>query len=154
MRSTKKKLQVEQLEKKMDTLKNIALLEIPPKGWIFTIRDSLNISLRQLGNKLNITPQSVKEIEEREESKSITLKNMTEVAEALDMKLVYGFIPKDGSLQNLIEKKASALASQIVLRTSNNMSLENQENMPERINKAIEEKKAQLINELPRFLWD
>jgi hypothetical protein len=44
------------------------------------------------------------------------------------MQLVYGLVPKDGSLEALIERKAKQLATQIVLRTSNSMKLEEQEN--------------------------
>jgi transcriptional regulator with XRE-family HTH domain len=41
------------------------------------------MSLRQLGERLQISQQSVKEIEEREVSGSITLKSLRETAEAL-----------------------------------------------------------------------
>lgn len=154
MKNIKKRLQIEQLEKKMNLLKDASNFEIPTKGWVFTIRNTLNISLRQLGTKLKITPQSVKEMEEREESKSITLKSLNEIAEALDMKLVYGLIPKDGSLEKLIERKAQNIAKEIVLRTSHTMILEDQENITERLKIAIDEKKKQLLNELPKILWD
>jgi len=76
------------------------------------------------------------------------------VAEALDMQLVYGFVPKDGSLEALIERKVRELATQIVMRTSNTMKLEDQENSKERLGKAIEERAAALKNEMPRSLWD
>jgi len=70
------------------------------------------------------------------------------------MQLVYGFVPKDGSLEALIERKAEEKATQIVLHTSNTMRLEDQENSAERIKKAIEEKKNLFKNELPKILWD
>lgn len=41
----------------------------------------------------------------------------------------------DGSLDALIERKAKALATEIVLRTSNSMKLEDQENSMYRIEK-------------------
>ena len=44
------------------------------------------------------------------------------------MQLVYGFVPNDGSLDALIEKRANELATQIVMRTSNTMKLEDQGN--------------------------
>jgi hypothetical protein len=46
----------------------------------------------------------------------------------LDMQLVYGFVPNDGSLDALIEKRAKELATQIVMRTANTMKLEDQAN--------------------------
>lgn len=154
MANTKLKLQIEQLNKKFNILKSCKDIALPSKGWIFTTRNTLNMSLKQLGNKLNITAQSVKEIEQREQSKSITLKSLSEAAEALNMRLVYYLVPKEGSLKKMIEKRAYEVAKEIVLRTSHSMSLEGQENVPERIQKAIKDKTEEIKNELPRYLWD
>ena len=154
MINAKKKLQIEHLDKKFKLMKRFSSVDAPTRGWIFLVRKTLNISLKQLGNKLNITPQSVKEIEEREQNKSITLKNLSAAADALDMRLIYGLIPKDDSLEKLIERKSYEAANQIVQRTSHSMSLEEQKNQPERIKKAIEDKTKELQQELPRYLWD
>ena len=110
--------------------------------------------MQQLGRKLSITKQSIQDIENREKEGAITIKALSELGKALDMRLVYGFVPNDGSLDALIEKKAAQLAATIVLRTSNTMKLEDQENSRERIKKAIQEKTAELKNEMPKILWD
>ena len=70
------------------------------------------------------------------------------------MHLVYGLVPKDGSIEKLIDRKAKELATRIVLRTSNTMKLEDQENTQQRLKKAIEERTAVTKNELPKILWD
>ena len=127
---------------------------IPPTGWIKAIRTALGMSMQQLGRKLSITKQSIQDIENREKEGAITIKALSELGKALDMRLVYGFVPNDGSLDALIEKKAAQLAATIVLRTSNTMKLEDQENSRERIKKAIQEKTAELKNEMPKILWD
>jgi len=93
-------------------------------------------------------------MERREKDGSITIKALREVANALDMQLVYGFVPKDGSLDALVDRKARELAKQIVLRTSNTMKLEDQENSQERIGKAIEERATAIRSEMPKALWD
>lgn len=129
-------------------------LAVPPTGWTKAIRSALGMSLQQLGNKLGITRQSARAIEEREKDGSITIKSLREVGKALDMQLVYGFVPNDGSLDALIERKAKDLATQIVLRTSNTMKLEDQENTRQRIEKAIEERAFAIKNEMPKILWD
>jgi len=126
----------------------------PPIGWIKAIRTSLGMSLQQLGNKISITKQSVLDIERREQEGTISLKTLRESANALDMELVYGFVPKDGSLDALIERKAKELATEIVMRTSNSMKLEDQEISYGRIQKAIEERTISLKNEMPKILWD
>ncbi len=126
----------------------------PAAGWIKAVRSALGISLLQLGNKLSITKQSAQDIERREKDGSLTIKALRETANALDMHLVYGFVPKDGTLDALINRKAHELATQIVMRTSTTMKLEDQENSKERIRKAIEERTAIIKNEMPKILWD
>ena len=63
------------------------------------------MTMQQLGNKLGISKQGVLDIERREKDGSITIKSLKEVARAMDMQLVYGFIPIDASLDSLIEKR-------------------------------------------------
>lgn len=150
----KKKLQIEQLENKLSGFSTAQKVVVPPTGWLKAVRVSLGMSLQQLADKLSITKQSVQEIELREKEGAITLKSLRETANALDMHLVYGLVPKDGSIEKLIDRKAKELATRIVLRTSNTMKLEDQENTQQRLKKAIEERTAVIKNELPKMLWD
>lgn len=150
----KKSLLLQQLNSKMLAFAALKQVAMPPTGWIKAIRTALGMSMQQLGNKLSITKQSIQDIEQREKDGSITLKALKELGRALDMQLVYGFVPNDGSLDALIEKKATELATQIVLRTSNTMKLEDQENTKLRIEKAIEERTIIIKNEMPKMLWD
>lgn len=149
-----KKLQIEQLSSKLKSFKSVDKVSRPSIGWVKTIRTSIGMSLEQLGEKLGITKQSAQSLEKREVDGSITLKALEDAARALEMKLVYGFVPIDGSIEKMIEKKAKNLAKEIVLRTSGNMKLEDQENSPERIRKAIEERTKEIIEEMPKKLWD
>lgn len=150
----KRKLQIAQLEAKLKAFRPLLNISKPQIGWIKAIRTSLGMTMQQLANRLSIKKQSVQEIEQREKDGSISLKNLMDVAKVLDMELVYGFVPKDGSLDALINKKAHKLATKIVSRTSNSMKLENQENSRKRILKAIEERSAKLKLEMPKVLWD
>jgi hypothetical protein len=72
----------------------------------------------------------------------------------MDMQFVYGFVPNAGSLEALIEKRATALATEIVMRTANTMKLEDQSNSRKRIEAAIQERAAAIQNEMPKILWD
>ena len=149
-----KKLLVEQLDKKLKPFLGIEKIIIPDKGWIYNIRVALNMSLDQLGKKLNMTGQGIKKIEEREFSESISLKSLKEIGNALDMQLVYGFVPKQGSLENLVNIKAEELARKIVLRTNQNMKLENQGNSDKQIKRAIIDLTNELKSEMSKSLWD
>lgn len=132
-------------------LKQVAM---PPTGWIKAIRTAIGMSMQQLGNKMEISKQGVMDIEKREKDGSITIKSLREIARAMDMQLVYGFVPNDGSLDALIEKRATELATQIVMRTANTMKLEDQSNSKKRIEAAIKERATAIQNEMPKILWD
>lgn len=149
-----KSLQFDQLTRKIQALSALRNSITPSGGWVNAIRTAFGISLQQLGDKLSITKQSALDIEKREREGTITIKALREAARALDMQLVYGFVPMDGSLDALIERKAKELATQIVLRASHTMKLEDQENTEQRIKKAIEERTALLKSQMPKSLWD
>lgn len=150
----KQKLILEQVDRKIDLLKKAEELSIPSSGWVKAIRQALGMSLRQLGSKMGITAQSVKEIEERELNETISIKVLRQFANALNLKLVYGFIPQNKSLEAMIESKAYEIAATIVSRTSITMKLEDQENSAKRIKKAIDEKASEIKLEMPKYLWD
>ena len=150
----KKTLQLQQLNSKMLGFASLKQVAMPPTGWIKAIRTAIGMSMQQLGNKLHVSKQGVMDIERREKDGSITIKSLREIARAMDMQLVYGFVPNDGSLDALIEKRAIELATQIVMRTANTMKLEDQANSKKRIQAAIRERAAAIKNEMPKILWD
>ena len=154
MKNNKQQLLIQQTDKKLAVFTPLTSTIIPPKGWINTVRTSLNISLRQLGNRLKISSQSVKEIEEREANGTITLNSLKDAANELDWKLVYGFVSKHGSIEKMIEERAKKLATEIVMRTNTTMTLEDQQNSMERIEKAIAQKTVEIKFEMPKYLWD
>lgn len=154
MNRKNQKLLIEQIDMKLDPFKGMETLVIPQKGWINAVRSALKMTLRQYGKKLNVTPQSAKELEDREAKGSITIKSLKEAGLALNLKLVYGFIPMDGSIEKMIEKRAGEIAREILVRTSQSMKLEDQENKEERLRKALDAKIKDLIDNLPKYLWD
>ena len=148
------KLQIQQLNEKLNNLNGLQDLDVPTIGWIKAIRSSIGMSMEQLGKKLSITKQAVMDIEKREKEGAISVKSMQEIAKALDMKFVYGFVPNDGNLELMIEKRSIEIARKIVQRTSTTMKLEDQSNSKERLEKAIQERAAEIINKTPKILWD
>jgi predicted DNA-binding mobile mystery protein A len=96
----KKSLQLHQLNSKMLGFASLKKVAMPPTGWIKAIRTAIGMSMQQLGNKLNVSKQGVMDIEKREKDGSITIKSLREIARAMDLQLVYGFVPNDGSLHD------------------------------------------------------
>ena len=150
----KQKLLIEQVDEKLKSFEKAKAVPVPPKGWINAIRTTLNMTMEQLGKKLNITRQGAKRIEDSESKGSISLNSLKEVAKALDLKLVYGFVPNDGSIDNLISVKAEKLAQKIVLRTNQNMALENQGIRNDKIATTIKELADEIKREMKKSLWD
>ena len=148
------KLQFQQLNEKMNQLTGLQHVIMPPIGWIKAIRNGIGMSMEQLGKKLSITKQGVMDIEKREKEGAVTIKSMQELAKALDLKFVYGFVPNAGSLEQMIENRALEIATKIVERTSTTMKLEDQANSKERIENAIKERSSEIINKTPKILWD
>ncbi len=150
----KKKLLIEQLDQKLGHFQKAEVILVPDRGWINTIRTTLNMTMAQLGAKLQITRQGVKKIEESEAKGTITINSLKEAGEALDLKFVYGFVPKDGTIDNLIDSKAKILARKIVLRTNQNMKLEDQGIGDEKINDSIMDLANEIKREMRKSLWD
>jgi len=133
------KLLIEQLDKKLGIFSNTREIVVPERG---------------LGARLNITRQGVKRIEESEANATITLNSLKDVAQALDMRLVYALVPKNGNVDDLIQAKADALASKIVLRTNQTMKLEDQGIGDEKLAENIKELAYELKREMKKSLWD
>jgi transcriptional regulator with XRE-family HTH domain len=125
MKSQKQNLILEQVDRKLLAFNTLTDVMRPADGWLHAIRSGIKMSLRQLGEKLNVTPQSIKELETREKHGSVTIDALEKAGKALNMRLVSAY-----------------------------MKLEGQENSEERIEKAIEELTEELKREMPRYLWD
>jgi len=128
--------------------------ENPPNGWIYSIRMALGMSMRQLGKLAEITPQGVKDIETREKNGNITLASLEQIGKKLNMKLVYGFVPLDGSLQKMIDKRAIDIATKIVARTANTMKLEDQAVSQAMLKKSIKAKAQEIKQNNLKSLWE
>lgn len=154
MRTANQALTIDQLSRKLSALSGLENIPPPSQGWLRTIRNALRMPLRVLARRMNISIQSVTEMERREAEGTISLNTLRAAAEAMNMKFVYVVLPKEGSLEEMIERQALELARKIVMRTSQNMRLEDQENTAERLEKAIAVQTEAIKREMPRYLWD
>jgi len=154
MNQDNRTLLLEQLDRKLENLSQVRNMEIPSEGWIKTIRTALNMSLTQLARRMKKTPATVKEMETREKDEGITLKKLSEAANALECRVFYIFIPKENTFDEIIEQRALKLAKEIIVRSSHTMELENQGNSSDRNRKALFRRKEKIKSEMPRYLWD
>ncbi|MCY4379447.1 MAG: mobile mystery protein A [Candidatus Dadabacteria bacterium] len=141
-----------QLQMLDDHLSRVNVCDRPSGGWIRAVRTSLGMSVRQMAERIGIAQQSAARLEKNETNDAITLKSLRKAAEALDCRLVYAFVPNDGSLRNIVRKRALRKARDIVAPVDHSMMLEAQD-VGDR-----QEKTAQIADELVRnpaiSLWD
>lgn len=143
-----------QTDHEIEKLKCIGDLTLPQEGWVRSIRRSLGMSMRQLGRRMGITPQSVKEIEDREQSGSVSIRVLQQFGDALGMKFVYGFIPREKSLEAMIDKRVKEVADQIIYSTSMPLGPDILRNDPDRFLRAFIAKTRELKAKMPVNLWD
>ncbi len=151
---TQKRLILSQTDDKLRRYTRIENIVTPQSGWLRAIREATGMPLHKLAKKLHVSPSNVLQREKREADGTVTLRILKETAEAMDLKFVYGFVPKDGSLQKLVRRKATETARKIVSRTSQSMELEKQAVSSARLARAIKEKILELELEMPTYLWD
>ena len=153
MKYKNKKLQLKQVDEQLLKLENSGL-EVPHTGWIYTIRQALSMSEAQLGEKMGISQQAVSTLTKREVLGTITTQKLREFGQQFDLQLVYGFIPHGKTLEELVAEKAIKLAEEIVMNTSQHMSLEDQKIADEKLKESVKERTEEIIRTMPRYLWD
>ncbi len=126
----------------------------PASGWVGAIRTSLNMTLEQLGKRLGISRQAVSQLEAREAEGTVSLNVLRDVANALDMQLVYAIVPKTGNLEEYLEERARALATELYLKSNQQMRLEDQAVSDEKVKQAIDDAALDYFRKVDRQLWD
>ncbi len=124
-------------------------------NWIKSVRNSLGISIRQLAQLLKISPSSLGQLESGELKKSISLKSLSRVAEAMNCELVYMIIPKAPftSYDEILEQKALDLAQKISKGVTHSMALEQQKVSTEISHQQIKNLAQDLKRNLDVRLW-
>lgn len=117
-----KKLLRRSYQKKFNAFKK-AIIEIPPQGWLKTIREFLGMTTTQLAKKINVAQPRVINLEKNEKNTKIS--TMERIADALNCDFVYAFIPRE-NIDDIIYNQAKKKALKILSKVHTNMSLENQ----------------------------
>ena len=154
MKSSKIQFFLDEIQGKLNPFSDLKSEIKPEKGWVNAIRISIKMSLRQLGERLHITPQGVRDLEKREKEGAITINTLKEVGRVLDMDLVYGFISRHNSLEDMIDERAREIAEEVVLKTRQTMLLDNSRKSENEIKKAIQQKTYEISSKMPSYLWD
>jgi len=145
------------IRKQLDmTLKKFAPLESvapPNKGWIRAIRSALGMSGQQLAHRLGVNKQRISRVEKDEIAGSVTIKTLRKIADALDCRLVYGFIPRE-SLEKAVESQAVKIAQKRMNKVFHTMSLEQQDLSAKNKKKAIMHEAKIITTSMPSTIWN
>jgi predicted DNA-binding mobile mystery protein A len=149
-----KKLRRTQLDKNFERIEKITpYIRRPKQGWIKEIRESLGMSLQDLGSRMGVIKQRVERIQKDEVSGKVTLETMQKAAEALHCEFVYILIPKEGSLDKSLTQQAHKLADEILNSVDSTMKLENQATSTQSKKDLHKKLVHDLLEKLDRRFW-
>lgn len=154
MDSSKKMLRIAQLDQILDRFRVLENAPMPKIGWVRTVRLTLGMSMRQLGERMGVTAQAVAQMEERESQGAVTMESLQSAAHAMDMKLVYALLPQEGTLESMIEARALELAREMVLSEMKDLPASDREIMTQRLEKNVLAKALELRAKIGRGFWD
>ena len=143
----------QQLDEKLAEAKGLLIIEKLALRWIKTIRTALGMTSVQLAKRANLSQPRIIHMEKAELEGNIKLSTMKKVAEALNMRFVYGFIPNE-SLEQMVNEQARKIALKRMDRLNHTMRLEEQELTIEEKDKTLRDLIQKTLIEQPRNFWD
>ena len=149
----KKALIRKQLDATLQQFNPLRSTSSPSRGWIRAIRDALGMTAKQLAGRLGVAQQAVARIEKAEITGSVTIKTMQRVAERLDCRFVYGFVPTT-SLDETVQARARQIATERLSEAKQTMALENQSLSVTENNRVLSEMIDDLVDITSSDLWD
>jgi len=94
---------------------------------IWAVRQAAGITMPEMTKTLGHSSHSIVAYLEKSEAEySISLGNLREAAEALGCELVYAIVPKNGSIEELVQQRARAKATENIRAVEHTMALEDQ----------------------------
>lgn len=132
--------------------KKLEDLNMPSEGWLRTMRKALGMSGAQLARRAGVSRALVSKIEISENSGSVTLKSMQQMAAAMNCRFVYAVIP-ERDVEGIIDARAREKARELVKQASIQMALEDQALTNDRLTAEIERLTKELRDK-PSNLWD
>lgn len=148
-----RKLIRDQLDQKLKELKGLRSANLPQTSWIKLVREALGMSTKQLGQRVGIDQSRISRLENAESAGDLKLSSLKKIADGLNMKFVYGFVPHD-SLEQMVHEQARKIALKRMAKVNQTMRLEQQELSEEQKAKALEDLIQEILMEEQKDLWD
>lgn len=119
------KLAINQMDQKLDIMKESLRPFYYIKNWISLVRKTLGMSTYTLSRRMGVSQPTISSFEKRESEGHVTLETMEKIATAMECDFVYGFVPKS-SLLSFIQAQENKLADSLLNQVHHTMRLENQ----------------------------
>jgi predicted DNA-binding mobile mystery protein A len=142
MNSKFRQLRLSQLDRRLYDMRTVP--PRPASGWIASVREALDITLGQIGQRIRASRQAVQQLEKAEATDRITLGTLRRAAEAMGCELVYALVPKSGTFAELAERRVRDRAARDVKSVMHTMMLEDQK--PENADQLIEDEAQRRLN--------
>jgi predicted DNA-binding mobile mystery protein A len=149
----KKTISIQQLEDRLQPLRDTLGSSQPAGGWIRAIREAFGMTNRQLAKRAGRKPQTTLDLQTREAAQTIQLNSLRELAEAMDCELVYAIVPRK-PLGTILDERARSVARQSLRRTGHTMELERQGLGVREQERAFEREAERLLTGSRRKLWE
>ncbi len=120
------KLKRLQLMDKLRLFPRASEVPAPAGGWVRAIREALGMGQGQLAARMKVSRQTVQDMERAESDRRVTLDSLDRLAAAMGCRLVYALVPEAGSLDEIRERQAKAVAASMLYPASHSMVLEAQ----------------------------
>ena len=124
----------------------------PRDGWLATIREALGMSLTDWAGRLGVSGRAAAQMEDRELSGGITLRNLEKAAGALGCHVVYAVVPET-SLEEQVRAQAMRAARRLVADVEHSMALEEQATDATAREERVRELASEMIRRNDRRLW-
>jgi XRE family transcriptional regulator, regulator of sulfur utilization len=121
-----KELNLQQLDETLVSIHKAIDVQRPASGWINTVRTTLGMSARSLGERIGLSQPRIALMEKGEIDGSISIKTLEKAAQGLGCRLVYVLLPEDGSLQKMRHNQAMKKAKNLNAYAERHMELEEQ----------------------------
>ena len=126
---------------------------LPHEGWIRTARKALGMSAAQLARRLGRTRALVSNTEKAELTGGVTLRTMRSMAEAVNCRFIYAFVPEENA-EAIIKQRAREKAERHVMEAAVQMVFEQQILSQSQVESEIERLSESILKEQPNDLWN
>ena len=106
-----------------------------------------------MAEKIGVSQPTLAGIEKSEKERTVSLKSLDRIAEALNSKVVYAFLPRE-TFEKLVRQRALAVPERLVKNVSHSMELEKQGISERKRAAQIKEMAEELAKDLSRDLWE